>query len=98
MSNAGWEAFNEAHTNMDQIRLHSAIIDKHVKNAVKFLVAGSDTEVKLSLPHSLKNISRIADKCLRYVIIGMGTLQKRFWFHMAMLFTGLLFFRFSSKK
>ena len=98
MSNAGWEAFNEVHANMDQIRLHSASVDKHLENAMKFLEAGSDREVKLFLPKRLKNISRIADECLRYVRIGMGTLQKRFWFHMAMLFTGLLFFRFSSKK
>ena len=65
VSNAGWEAFNEAHTNMDQIRLLSANVDNHVKNAVKFLIAGSDREVEIMVPKALKNVERIADECVR---------------------------------
>jgi hypothetical protein len=40
ISNEGWKAFNLAHTNMDQIRLHSSNVDTHVRTAVKFLLKG----------------------------------------------------------
>ena len=40
ISNKGWNAFNLAHTNMDQIRLHSSNVDTHVRTAVKFLLKG----------------------------------------------------------
>ena len=64
VSNEGWSAFNEAHTNMDQIRLYSSNVEKHVKNAVKFLMGGSPEEVKRMVPVSLKKVSEIADSCL----------------------------------
>ena len=64
VSHKGWDAFNKAHTSMDQIRLYSSNVDKHVKTAVKFLVAGSAEDVKLMVPNALKNIERIADDCL----------------------------------
>ncbi|CAB3978260.1 Hypothetical predicted protein [Paramuricea clavata] len=41
ISNEGWKAFNLAHTNMDQIRLHSSNVDTHVRTAVKFLLKDS---------------------------------------------------------
>ena len=68
VSNEGWSAFNEAHTNMDQIRLHSSNVEKHVKNAVKFLIGGSPDEVKRMLPMSLKKVEQIADSCLELAI------------------------------
>ena len=65
VSHSGWEAFNEAHTSMDQIKLHSANVDTHVKNAVKFLLKGSPQEVKQMLPLCLKKIEKISDESLR---------------------------------
>ena len=65
VSHSGWEAFNEAHTSMDQIKLHSANVDTHVKNAVKFLLKGSPQEVEHMLPLCLKKIEKISDESLR---------------------------------
>ena len=70
VSNDGWSAFNEAHTNMDQIRLHSSNVEKHVKNAVKFLIGGSPDEVERMVPMSLNKVREIADSCLD-LAIGM---------------------------
>ena len=64
VSNRGWDAFNKAHTSMDQIRLYSSNVDKHVKTAVKFLIAGSAEDVQSMVPDALKNIEVIADDCL----------------------------------
>ncbi|XP_052084606.1 uncharacterized protein LOC127721833 [Mytilus californianus] len=64
VSNAGLSAFNEAHTSMDQIRLHSGNIDGQIKNAVKFLMQGTPEEVKRMLPMSLSKIQNIADESL----------------------------------
>ncbi|XP_028390959.1 uncharacterized protein LOC114515835 [Dendronephthya gigantea] len=64
VSNRGWDAFNRAHTSMDQIRHFSNNVDKHVKTAVKFLVAGTAEDIELMVPDALKNIERIADDCL----------------------------------
>ena len=66
VSNAGWEAFNAAHVNMDQIRLMTGNVDAHVKTAVKFLVEGQDREVQSMVPEALNNVQRIADDCVRY--------------------------------
>ncbi|XP_046557793.1 uncharacterized protein LOC124266992 [Haliotis rubra] len=41
----GWNAFNLANKNMDQIRLLTLQIPQHVKNAVKYIVNGSEMEV-----------------------------------------------------
>ena len=65
VSNSGWDAFNEAHTSMDQIRLHSLNVDTHVKNAVKFLLKGSPEEVEQMLPLSLNKIDKIANESLQ---------------------------------
>ncbi|XP_016411837.1 uncharacterized protein LOC107743208 [Sinocyclocheilus rhinocerous] len=62
--NSGWWAFNEAHTSMDQIRLHTAQIPDYTKTAVKILFQGNDEVVKAHLPDQLKNIQDIADECL----------------------------------
>ncbi|CAC5407806.1 unnamed protein product [Mytilus coruscus] len=64
VSNAGWSAFNEAHTSMDQIRLHSSNIDGQVKNAVKLLMQGTPEEITQMLPMSLSKIQNIADESL----------------------------------
>ncbi|XP_076866672.1 uncharacterized protein LOC143517760 [Brachyhypopomus gauderio] len=62
--NSGWGAFNEAHTNMDQIRLHTLTVPDYMKSAVKILFKGSDEVVQAHLPNQLENIRVIADDCL----------------------------------
>lgn len=63
--NSGWWAFNEAHTSMDQIRLHTAQVPDYMKTAVKILFQGDDEVVKAHLPDQLDNIRLIADECLQ---------------------------------
>ncbi|XP_016117239.1 uncharacterized protein [Sinocyclocheilus grahami] len=63
--NSGWWAFNEAHTSMDQIRLHTAQVPDYMKTAVKILFQGDDEVVKAHLPDQLDNIRVIADECLK---------------------------------
>uniref|UniRef100_A0A8C1V2X3 Uncharacterized protein n=1 Tax=Cyprinus carpio TaxID=7962 RepID=A0A8C1V2X3_CYPCA len=63
--NSGWHAFNEAHTSMDQIRLHTAQVPDYMKTAVKILFQGDDEVVKAHLPDQLDNIRVIADECLK---------------------------------
>ncbi|XP_036421381.1 uncharacterized protein LOC118804869, partial [Colossoma macropomum] len=62
--NSGWWAFNEAHKNMDQIRLHTIAVPDYMKTAVKILFQGNDEVVKAHLPGQLENIRVIADDCL----------------------------------
>ncbi|XP_036422006.1 uncharacterized protein LOC118805365 [Colossoma macropomum] len=62
--NSGWWAFNEAHKNMDQIRLHTMAVPDYMKTAVKILFQGDDEVVKTLLPDQLENIRVIADDCL----------------------------------
>ncbi|XP_076866670.1 uncharacterized protein LOC143517759 isoform X1 [Brachyhypopomus gauderio] len=62
--NSGWWAFNEAHKNMDQIRLHTLTVPDYMKSSVKILFQGDDEVVKNFLPHQLENIRVIADDCL----------------------------------
>ncbi|KAI2655432.1 hypothetical protein ROHU_005725 [Labeo rohita] len=63
--NSGWWAFNEAHTSMDQIRLHTSQVPDYMKTAVKILFQVDDEVVKALLPDQLDNIRVIADECLR---------------------------------
>ncbi|XP_016424404.1 uncharacterized protein LOC107752851 [Sinocyclocheilus rhinocerous] len=63
--NSGWHAFNEAHTSMDQIRLHTGQVPNYMKTAVKILFQGNDEVVKAHLPDQLDNIRVIADECLK---------------------------------
>ena len=65
VSNSIWDAYSEAHTSMDRIRLHSLNVDTHVKNALKFLLKGSPEEVELMLPLSLNKIDKIANEILQ---------------------------------
>lgn len=63
--NAGWGAFNEAHTSMDQIRLHTGQIPQYMKSSVKILFESKEEEViKALLPDQLENINVIANECL----------------------------------
>ncbi|KAK3524719.1 hypothetical protein QTP86_001218 [Hemibagrus guttatus] len=62
--NSGWWAFNEAHKNMDQIRLHTMAVPDYMKTAVKILFQGNDEVVEGHLPDQLENIRVVADDCL----------------------------------
>ncbi|KAG7326042.1 hypothetical protein KOW79_010967 [Hemibagrus wyckioides] len=62
--NSGWWAFNVAHKNMDQIRLHTMAVPDYMKMAVKILFQGNDEVVEAHLPDQLENIRVIADDCL----------------------------------
>ncbi|KAG7326017.1 hypothetical protein KOW79_010942 [Hemibagrus wyckioides] len=72
--NSGWWAFNEAHKNMDQIRLHTMTVPDYMKTAVKILFQGNDEVVEAHLPDQLENIRVIADDCLELA----SSTEKRF--------------------
>ncbi|XP_058861909.1 uncharacterized protein LOC117398360 [Acipenser ruthenus] len=65
VTNSGWIAFNEAHKNMDQIRLHSNNVPSYMKMTVKTLLQDNIQIVQALLPDQLKNIRTIADECTR---------------------------------
>ncbi|XP_062378190.1 uncharacterized protein LOC134067132 [Sardina pilchardus] len=71
--NSGWHAFNEAHKNMDQIRIHTATVPDYMKAAVKILFHGSDEVIENLLPNQLENIRSIAEEC---VTLADGVNQK----------------------
>ncbi|XP_062373902.1 uncharacterized protein LOC134062046 [Sardina pilchardus] len=63
--NAGWAAFNEAHKNMDQIRLHTGNVPKYIKESVKILLQDDDELVQALLPDQLENIDHMSQDCLQ---------------------------------
>ncbi|XP_047665676.1 uncharacterized protein LOC125140450 [Tachysurus fulvidraco] len=66
--NSGWCAFNEAHKNMDQIRLYTMTVPNYMKMAMKILFQGNDEVVEAHLPEQLQNIRVVADDCLELAI------------------------------
>ncbi|XP_035283604.1 uncharacterized protein LOC118232634 [Anguilla anguilla] len=72
--NSGWRAFNDAHKNMDQIRLYTNNVPNYIKLAVKILLQDDDNLVQTMLPDQLDNISNIADECVN---LAQST-EKRF--------------------
>ncbi|XP_052076361.1 uncharacterized protein LOC127714343 [Mytilus californianus] len=64
LSNMGSDAFNDAHMNMDSIRLHTTNLDSHVQTLLKIMDVGTNDEVELLVPMTLKKIETIADECL----------------------------------
>lgn len=62
--NSGWHAFNEAHKNMDQIRIHTGTVPDYMKAAVKILFHGTDEVLETLLPIQLDNIRTTADECV----------------------------------
>ncbi|MCJ8749399.1 hypothetical protein PDJAM_G00175980 [Pangasius djambal] len=72
--NSGWGAFNEAHKNMDQIRLHTMAVPDYMKTAVKILFNENDEVIQALLPGQVENIRVIADDCLELAIAT----EKRF--------------------
>uniref|UniRef100_A0A3P9HBX0 Uncharacterized protein n=1 Tax=Oryzias latipes TaxID=8090 RepID=A0A3P9HBX0_ORYLA len=61
---SGWQAFNIAHKNMDQIRIHTASVPEHMKDAVKILYQGSDEMIEKLFPNELKSILNMANDCV----------------------------------
>ncbi|XP_049908028.1 uncharacterized protein LOC126394930 [Epinephelus moara] len=72
--NSGWHAFNEAHKNMDQIRLHTATVPDYMKAAVKLLFNAPDEVIGKLLPNQLENIRTIADECVTL----SGSVEKKY--------------------
>ncbi|XP_023817670.1 uncharacterized protein LOC101157877 [Oryzias latipes] len=64
ISNSAWHAFNLAHKNMDQIRIHTFTVPDYMKAAVKILFQGNDEILETLLPNQLENIRSIADECV----------------------------------
>ncbi|XP_011486148.2 uncharacterized protein LOC101162160 [Oryzias latipes] len=62
--NLGWQAFNMAHKNMDQIRIYTASVPGHMKDTIKILFQGNDEIIDKLLPKELENIRTIADECV----------------------------------
>uniref|UniRef100_A0A3B1K1X1 Uncharacterized protein n=1 Tax=Astyanax mexicanus TaxID=7994 RepID=A0A3B1K1X1_ASTMX len=59
--NSGWGAFNEAHKNMDQIRLHTMTVPDHMKSAVKILFQENDEVVSNEL---VLNLAELLEACV----------------------------------
>ncbi|XP_072906503.1 uncharacterized protein [Hemitrygon akajei] len=64
VSNEGWEAFQQAHKNMDQIRLLAVNVPTDMRDVVKFLMQKDPKVTETFLPIPLNNIKSTADKCL----------------------------------
>ncbi|XP_048863850.1 uncharacterized protein LOC125738693 [Brienomyrus brachyistius] len=76
VANSGWAAFNEAHKNMDQIRLHTGSVPAYIRTSVQILLQDNDELVQTLLPDQLENISTISDQCVQ---LAEGT-EKKFTF------------------
>ncbi|XP_072123087.1 uncharacterized protein [Mobula birostris] len=64
VSNEGWRAFQEAHKNMDQIRLLAVNIPIDMRDVVKFLMQKDPKVTEAFLPIPLNSIKSTAGKCL----------------------------------
>uniref|UniRef100_A0A8C7X2E8 Uncharacterized protein n=1 Tax=Oryzias sinensis TaxID=183150 RepID=A0A8C7X2E8_9TELE len=71
--NAGWHAFNLAHKNMDQIRIHTFTVPDYMKAVFKILFEGNDEIFETLLPNQLENIRSIANEC---VVLAEGVEKK----------------------
>jgi len=65
ISNECWEAFLNAHTNMDRIQSYMKQIPGHVQTSLKLFVKGTPRLIKRLLPKSLANIERIGKECIK---------------------------------
>jgi hypothetical protein len=64
VTNDGWQAFMNAHTNMDQIQLYMQQIPVQIKTSMKILSGGSTQLVGDLLPISLNQIQKIGETCV----------------------------------
>lgn len=74
ITNSGWRAFNEADKTMDQVRLMTAQVPGHLKDAIKILLQGEDEDLEDLLPIKLSAIQGIAHKCVTLA----SSVEKRF--------------------
>ncbi len=65
ISNEGWEAFFNAHTNMDRIQSYMKQIPGHVQTSLKLYAKGTPRLIQRLLPKSLANIERIGNECIK---------------------------------
>ncbi|KAJ8007850.1 hypothetical protein DPEC_G00098470 [Dallia pectoralis] len=72
--NSGWTAFNEAHKNMDQIRLHTLNVPSYIKTAVSILIQNDDNLVQNLLPDTLDSINNISASC----VVLAESVEKKF--------------------
>uniref|UniRef100_A0A3B3T2E4 Uncharacterized protein n=1 Tax=Paramormyrops kingsleyae TaxID=1676925 RepID=A0A3B3T2E4_9TELE len=59
---SGWAAFNEAHKNMDQIRLHTGNVPAYIE---RMLLQDSDEWRQKLLPVTVEDMSSISDECVK---------------------------------
>lgn len=64
ISTSGCDAFTNAHTNMDQIRLYTMQFQGNVKDLVKVVLKGSPEDKMTIAPIFLEEIKKQANKCL----------------------------------
>ena len=64
VSHEGWEAFNQAHVSMDEIRQATDRIPGDMKEVMKILLTMDDNQVAALLPISLESLEDVADSCL----------------------------------
>uniref|UniRef100_A0A4W3JG59 Uncharacterized protein n=1 Tax=Callorhinchus milii TaxID=7868 RepID=A0A4W3JG59_CALMI len=64
LSNQGWRAFSTAHTNMEQIRLHSRSIPAHLRGVLGSLLGPDSPASRRLLPLQLSSIRAAAEQCL----------------------------------
>uniref|UniRef100_UPI003AB0B203 uncharacterized protein n=1 Tax=Centroberyx gerrardi TaxID=166262 RepID=UPI003AB0B203 len=62
--NSGWEAFNKAHSSMDQIRLHSAVTPEYLREVLEILSKDGSGSVWSFLPPRMERISDTSEECL----------------------------------
>ena len=65
VSHEGWQAFNKAHSGMNEIRQQTDRIPGDMKQVLNILLnMQDDQEVAALLPISLKSLEDVADSCL----------------------------------
>jgi len=64
VSHEGWEAFNRAHSGMNEIRQLTDRIPGDMKQVLNILLNMPDDQVAALLPISLESLEEVADSCL----------------------------------
>jgi hypothetical protein len=62
LANEGWRSFEQAHTNMHQVRLLTGSIPRYLKLVLRLLASQKQPAIKKFVPISLKAIRRSADQ------------------------------------
>ena len=64
VSHEGWEAFNKAHSGMNEIRQLTDRIPGDMKQVLNILLNMPDDQVAALLPISIESLEEVADSCL----------------------------------